>query len=93
MIEKQVLELWDRLYHSWFIKVGRAHPHPPAHLNPSLSRTFQNVTHSGRPRGQKTLQRQNSWLDDIMDWKDMASFLQENIETLLSVRPEAASWV
>lgn len=46
------------------------------------------MTHSGRPRCQKTLQRQSSWLDDIMDWKDMASFLQENIETLLSVRQE-----
>ena len=97
VIEKQVLELWDRLYHSWFVKVifrrCRWCPEEESLIhcsNEIFPNTFQNVTQSGRPRGNKMIHRQNSWLMDLLDWKDVASFLQENIETLLSVSPAVA---
>uniref|UniRef100_A0A3P8VG02 Transmembrane protein 245 n=1 Tax=Cynoglossus semilaevis TaxID=244447 RepID=A0A3P8VG02_CYNSE len=63
MIEEHVLGIWDRLYHSWFVKVAES-GHYSGHR---------------RPHGHK------NWLTDIMHWKDVVSFLQENIETLLSI--------
>ncbi|XP_078448968.1 transmembrane protein 245 [Lampetra fluviatilis] len=66
-VEKHVLELWDRLYQSWFMHNGTA------------------LGRSGSRAERGPLGRQTSWIMDVLDWQDVASFVQENISVFLSI--------
>nr|XP_032817346.1 transmembrane protein 245 [Petromyzon marinus] len=66
-VEKHVLELWDRLYQSWFMHNGTA------------------LGRSGSRAERAPLGRQTSWIMDVLDWQDVASFVQENISVFLSI--------
>ncbi|CAK8676798.1 unnamed protein product [Clavelina lepadiformis] len=68
-VEKQVLQIWDQLYHGLFMKKG--------HSTPKLSRknSFRSVSDSGLISG----------VIDLFNMSEVITWLQDNVSALMSL--------